>query len=95
MYINDNNGWGWRASKDRCRLSADRYPPVSPSTGMELRKAVRIVLYTHRPRGRYHHPQRRRRCCPLSEAMQPFYTTRGVSRVPLFLICGGAATTTL
>ena len=23
MYINDNNGWGWRAGKDRCRLSAD------------------------------------------------------------------------
>ena len=33
--------------------------------------------------------------CPLSEAMQPFYTTRGASRAPFFLICGEAATTTL
>ena len=41
------------------------------------------------------HLQRRRRCHPLSEATQPFYTTRGVSRAPFFIICGGAATTTL
>ena len=27
--------------------------------------------------------------------MQPFYTTRGASRAPFFIICGGAATTTL
>ena len=27
--------------------------------------------------------------------MQPFYTTRGASRAPLFIICGEAATTTL
>ena len=33
---------------------------------------------------RYHNPQRRRRCRPLSEATQPFYTTRGESRAPLF-----------
>ena len=33
--------------------------------------------------------------CPLSEAMQPFYTTRGASRAPFLLICGEAATTTL
>ena len=26
-------------------------------------------LYTHRPIGRYHNPQRRRRCRPLSEAI--------------------------
>ena len=32
--------------------------------------------------------------CPLSEAMQPFYTTRGASRAPFPLICGEAATTT-
>ena len=31
------------AGIDRRRLSADRYPPVSPSTGIELRKAVRIL----------------------------------------------------
>ena len=42
-----------------------------------------------------HNPQRRRRCRPLSEAMQPFYTTRGASRAPFLLICGEAATTTL
>ncbi len=32
--------------------------------------------------------------CPLSEATQPFYTTRGASRAPFFIICGAAATTT-
>ena len=32
---------------------------------------------------------------PLSEATQPFYTTRGASRAPFFIICGEAATTTL
>jgi hypothetical protein len=41
-------------------------------------------------------PQRRRRCRPLSESEhKPFDTTRGVSRTPFFIICGGAATTTL
>ena len=36
----------------------------------------------HRPIGRYHNPQRRRRCCPpeQSEATQPFYTTCRRSR---------------
>lgn len=43
MYINDNNGWGWRDGKDRWRLSDDRYPPASPSTEMKLPKAVRIL----------------------------------------------------
>ena len=33
--------------------------------------------------------------CPLSEATQPFYTTRGASRAPFLKICGEAATTTL
>ena len=28
--------------------------------------------------------------CPLSEATQPFYTTRGASRAPFFIICGGS-----
>ena len=28
---------------------------------------------------------------PLSEAMQPFYTTRGVSRAPFFIICARRA----
>ena len=41
------------------------------------------------------HPQRQSRCRPLSEAMQPFYTTCGASRAPFFIICGEAATTTL
>ena len=36
----------------------------------------------------------RSRCRPLSEAMQPFYTTCGASRAP-FKNCGEAATTTL
>ena len=31
------------AGIDRRRLSADRYPPASPSIGMELPKAVRIL----------------------------------------------------
>ena len=31
--------------------------------------AERRHYNTYRPRGRYHNPQRRRRCCPLSEAM--------------------------
>ena len=35
------------------------------------------------PEGRHHHPQRQSRCRPLSEAMQPFYTTCGASRAPL------------
>ena len=34
-------------------------------------------------------------CRPLSEAMQPFYTTRGASRAPFYKTCGEAATTTL
>ncbi len=57
--------------------------------------AERRHYNTYRPRGRYHNPQRRRRCRPLSEAMQPFYTTCGASRAPFFIICGEAATTTL
>ena len=57
--------------------------------------AERRHYNTHRPQGRYHNPQRRRRCRPLSEAMQPFYTTCGASRAPFFIICGEAATTTL
>ena len=32
------------------------------------------------------HLQRRRRCRPLSEAMQPFYTTRGGAAPPFFFI---------
>ena len=28
--------------------------------------------------------------CPLSEATQPFYTTRGASRAPFFIICGAS-----
>ena len=44
--------------------------------------AERRHYNTYRPRGRYHNPQRCRRCRPLSEAMQPFYTTRGESRAP-------------
>ena len=56
--------------------------------------AERRHYNTYRPRGRYHNPQRRRRCRPLSEALQPFYTTRGGAE-PFFLIRGEAATTTL
>ena len=37
---------------------------------------VTLTIYSS-PIGRYHNPQRRRRCRPLSEAMQPFYTTFG------------------
>ena len=63
--------------------------------------AERRHYNTHRPIGRYHNPQRRRRCCPpLSEATQPFYTTCRRSRPqpaapaapPLY--CGEVATTT-
>ena len=46
-------------------------------------ESVTLTLYSS-PKGRYHHPQRRRCCRPLSEAMQPFYTTRGASRAPFY-----------
>ncbi len=46
--------------------------------------------------GRYHTPQPVRAVAPpLSEAMQPFYTTCGGAAPLFFKICGEAATTTL
>ena len=66
----------------RCRM-----PIIPYDTKSQIRNAKFISI----ARRAIHHPQRRRRCRPLSEAMQPFYTTRGVSRAPFFIIRGEAA----